>query len=55
MAGKLSKMAQEKGLILLTCGLWGNSIRVLMPVTIEDDILEEGLGIIEECLKALHG
>ncbi|MGP4846180.1 4-aminobutyrate--2-oxoglutarate transaminase [Marinobacter sp. 1Y8] len=55
MAGKLAKMAQEKGLILLTCGLWGNSMRVLMPVTIEDDILEEGLGIIEECLKELHG
>ncbi|TDX26187.1 4-aminobutyrate aminotransferase/(S)-3-amino-2-methylpropionate transaminase [Modicisalibacter xianhensis] len=53
LAGALCKRAREKGLILLSCGLYGNSIRFLMPVTIEDDILEEGLGIIEEALKEL--
>ena len=53
LAGALCKRAREKGLILLSCGLYGNSIRFLMPVTIEDDILEEGLGIVEEALKEL--
>ncbi|MEC9484138.1 MAG: 4-aminobutyrate--2-oxoglutarate transaminase [Halomonas sp.] len=53
LAGALCKRAREKGLILLSCGLYGNSIRFLMPVTIEDEILEEGLGIIEEALKEL--
>ncbi|MBS3803597.1 MAG: 4-aminobutyrate--2-oxoglutarate transaminase [Oleiphilaceae bacterium] len=49
-AGAVSKKAKEKGLILLGCGLYGNSIRFLMPVTIEDDVLEEGLKIVEEVL-----
>ncbi|PSJ22079.1 4-aminobutyrate--2-oxoglutarate transaminase [Halomonas sp. ND22Bw] len=55
LAGALCKKAREKGLILLSCGLWGNTIRFLMPVTIEDEVLEEGLGIIEECLKEVVG
>jgi 4-aminobutyrate aminotransferase/(S)-3-amino-2-methylpropionate transaminase len=29
----------------------GNTLRFLMPVTIEDEVLEEGLNIVEECLK----
>ncbi|WP_111496337.1 MULTISPECIES: 4-aminobutyrate--2-oxoglutarate transaminase [Marinobacter] len=54
MTGALTKKCKEKGLILLNCGLWGNSIRVLMPITIEDDVLEEGLAIIEESLAELE-
>ncbi|MDN3522502.1 4-aminobutyrate--2-oxoglutarate transaminase [Halomonas ramblicola] len=55
LAAALCKKAREKGLILLSCGLYGNTIRFLMPVTIEDEVLEEGLGIIEACLKELVG
>jgi 4-aminobutyrate aminotransferase / (S)-3-amino-2-methylpropionate transaminase / 5-aminovalerate transaminase len=55
LAGALCKKAREKGLILLSCGLYGNTIRFLMPVTIEDEILEEGLAIVEESLKELVG
>ncbi|XKH60794.1 4-aminobutyrate--2-oxoglutarate transaminase [Halomonas sediminis] len=53
LAGALCKKARENGLILLSCGLYGNTIRFLMPVTIEDNILEEGLDILEACLKKL--
>ena len=53
LAGALCKKAREKGLILLSCGLYGNTIRFLMPVTIEDEVLQEGLGIVEDCLKEL--
>ncbi|SFU40674.1 4-aminobutyrate--2-oxoglutarate transaminase [Halomonas korlensis] len=55
LAGALCKKAREKGLILLSCGMYGNTIRFLMPVTIEDDVLEEGLGILEAALKELVG
>ncbi|MCG6657391.1 4-aminobutyrate--2-oxoglutarate transaminase [Halomonas campisalis] len=55
LAGALCKKAREKGLILLSCGLYGNTIRFLMPVTIEDEVLEEGLAIVETCLKELVG
>ncbi|RMJ02892.1 5-aminovalerate aminotransferase DavT [Marinobacter litoralis] len=51
LAASITKRAKEKGLILLSCGMFGNTLRFLMPVTIEDDVLEEGLNIIEECLK----
>lgn len=46
----LTAKALEKGLILLSCGLYSNVIRLLMPLTIADRHLEEGLGIIEESL-----
>ncbi|UTA81787.1 4-aminobutyrate--2-oxoglutarate transaminase [Halomonas sp. XH26] len=53
LAAAMCKRAREKGLILLSCGLYGNTIRFLMPVTIEDSILEEGLTIVEELLEEL--
>ncbi|WP_299315151.1 4-aminobutyrate--2-oxoglutarate transaminase [uncultured Halomonas sp.] len=55
LAAALCKRAREKGLVLLSCGLWGNTIRFLMPVTIEDEVLEEGLDIVEASLKELVG
>jgi 4-aminobutyrate aminotransferase/(S)-3-amino-2-methylpropionate transaminase len=51
LAAAVTKKAKEKGLILLSCGMYGNTLRFLMPVTIEDDVLEEGLAIVEESLK----
>ncbi|MDO6441780.1 4-aminobutyrate--2-oxoglutarate transaminase [Marinobacter sp. 2_MG-2023] len=51
LAAAITQKAKEKGLILLSCGLYGNTLRFLMPVTIEDNILEEGLAIVEESLK----
>ena len=50
---KLMNEALTRGLILLTCGLYGNGVRVLVPITVEDKILEEGLSILEESLKAV--
>ncbi|MCV5263340.1 aminotransferase class III-fold pyridoxal phosphate-dependent enzyme, partial [Escherichia coli] len=35
--------AQENGLILLSCGVKANVIRLLPPLTIESDVLNEGL------------
>jgi 4-aminobutyrate aminotransferase/(S)-3-amino-2-methylpropionate transaminase len=53
LTAAITKKAKEKGLILLSCGMYGNTLRFLMPVTIEDEVLEEGLNIVEECLKEL--
>ena len=49
---RLTTEALKRGLILLTCGLYGNGVRVLVPITVEDKVLEEGLSILEESLKA---
>ncbi|QEL09677.1 4-aminobutyrate--2-oxoglutarate transaminase [Kushneria phosphatilytica] len=53
LTGALCKQARERGLILLSCGLYGNTIRFLMPVTISDEVLNEGLDIIESLLSEL--
>ena len=44
--------AFERGLVLLSCGLYGNVIRLLPPLTISPDELDEGLAILEESLGA---
>lgn len=49
----LVKFCYERGLILLSCGNFGNVIRTLMPLVITDEQLERGLAIMEEGLTAL--
>ncbi len=53
LAGKLCREAREHGLILLSCGLYGNTIRILVPITAQAEIVDEGLDIIEGRLAAL--
>ncbi|QNK67362.1 4-aminobutyrate--2-oxoglutarate transaminase [Variovorax sp. PAMC26660] len=43
--------ARDAGLLLLTCGVYANVIRFLFPLTIEDAVLEEGLGILASALQ----
>jgi 4-aminobutyrate aminotransferase/(S)-3-amino-2-methylpropionate transaminase len=50
-AKQLTSYCLEKGLILLSCGSYGNVIRVLAPFVITDEQLEKGLTILEEGLK----
>ena len=42
--------AYENGLVLLSCGVGGNVIRFLPALTISDELIEEGLDILEACL-----
>ncbi|WP_206434381.1 4-aminobutyrate--2-oxoglutarate transaminase [Iodobacter ciconiae] len=44
--------AQNLGLILLSCGMYGNVIRFLCPLTIEDSVLDEALGMLEQAIKS---
>jgi len=43
--------AREQGLLLLSCGLYGNVIRLLPPLTATDEELERGLSILERSLS----
>ncbi|SDI30798.1 5-aminovalerate/4-aminobutyrate aminotransferase, partial [Pseudomonas benzenivorans] len=45
--------ARDKGLILLSCGSYGNVLRVLVPLTAPDAQLDQGLAIIKECFDEL--
>ncbi len=44
--------ARRRGLLVLTAGMDANVIRTLMPLTIEDAVLEEGLAILGQALEA---
>lgn len=45
--------ARDHGLMLASCGLFGNSIRIMVPLTVEENILDEGLGILEKSLTTV--
>ncbi|MBX9764793.1 MAG: aminotransferase class III-fold pyridoxal phosphate-dependent enzyme, partial [Pseudomonadaceae bacterium] len=53
LTGQIVAKAREKGLILLSCGTYGNVLRVLVPLTAEDALLDRGLAIIAECFDEL--
>ncbi|WP_291995311.1 4-aminobutyrate--2-oxoglutarate transaminase [Candidatus Accumulibacter sp. ACC003] len=53
IATALKNEAAQRGLLLLLCGPQGNVLRVMVPLTISEAILDEGLDIIEASLRAL--
>lgn len=52
MIASIMKFAKQHGLILLSCGVYGNVIRFLPPLTIQDDVFDEALSIISDAIKA---
>ena len=52
-AGAVAAACHKQGLIVLTCGTFGNVLRFLPPLVIGEDLLEEGLDIIENAFAAL--
>ena len=44
--------AIQRGLILLAAGTYGNTIRILAPLTTPEAVLEEGLDVLEQSLEA---
>jgi len=53
IANALKTEAAKRGLLLLNCGIYGNVLRVMVPLTISDAILDEGMDILEVSLKAV--
>jgi len=47
--------AERRGLILLSCGVSANVVRLLAPLTIQDAVLEEGLDLLSESIHAALG
>lgn len=48
---RVATRCHEQGLLVLTAGTYGNVIRLLPPLVISDELLEDGLGILEEALR----
>jgi 4-aminobutyrate aminotransferase/(S)-3-amino-2-methylpropionate transaminase len=49
----LVRLCHERGLVLLSCGLYGNVIRTLMPLVITDEQLDQGFNILEAALETV--
>ena len=47
---KIQQAALQRGLLLLTCGVYGNVIRFLFPLTVEDSVFEEAMVILDAVL-----
>lgn len=52
---RVREEALKRGLILLTCGVYGNVIRFLAPITIPDAVFDEALDILEASVTAARG
>jgi 4-aminobutyrate aminotransferase len=48
---RVQARALERGLLLLVCGTYGNVMRFLFPLTIEDAVFDEALTVLEAALK----
>lgn len=47
--------ALKRGLLLLSCGVYGNVLRLMVPLTIEQVVLDEGLDILAAAIEAAAG
>ncbi|MGW3339338.1 4-aminobutyrate--2-oxoglutarate transaminase [Streptomyces sp. NPDC001009] len=52
-AAELAKACHQEGLLVLTCGTYGNVLRFLPPLVIGEDLLNEGLDIIEQAFSRI--
>ena len=55
LTAAVNRGCHERGLITLTCGSYGNVFRFLPPLTISDDLLHEGMDVLEESFTAAVG
>ncbi|MGO3234248.1 MAG: 4-aminobutyrate--2-oxoglutarate transaminase, partial [Microbacterium sp.] len=53
LAGAVARACIQSGVIVLTCGTYGNVIRFLPPLSIGDDLLNEGLDVLADALAAV--
>jgi 4-aminobutyrate aminotransferase/(S)-3-amino-2-methylpropionate transaminase len=52
-AARVAAACHAQGVLVLTAGTYGNVVRLLPPLVIPDDLLEEGLAVLEDALAAI--
>ncbi len=52
LTSAVAKAAIAEGVIVLTCGTYGNVIRFLPPLSISDELLSEGIDVVVAALAA---
>jgi 4-aminobutyrate aminotransferase / (S)-3-amino-2-methylpropionate transaminase / 5-aminovalerate transaminase len=51
LTGRVAAAAHAEGLVVLTCGTWGNVLRLLPPLSMPDHLLLEGLDVLARVLE----
>jgi 4-aminobutyrate aminotransferase / (S)-3-amino-2-methylpropionate transaminase / 5-aminovalerate transaminase len=51
-AARISAACHQQGVVTLTCGTWGNVLRLLPPLVIGDDLLRDGLSVLADAVRA---
>ena len=51
-AGAVAAYCHQHGVVVLTCGTWGNVFRFLPPLSISDELLEEAFDVVAEAFTA---
>ena len=54
-AGAVAAACLAAGVVVLTCGTWGNVVRLLPPLTMSAELLDEALGVIGDAVAASVG
>lgn len=54
-AAWVARMCAAQGVLVLTCGTWGNVIRLLPPLVIDAELLDDALDVLEDVLRAAPG
>jgi 4-aminobutyrate aminotransferase/(S)-3-amino-2-methylpropionate transaminase len=52
-AASIAAGCHAEGVVVLTCGTWGNVIRLLPPLSIEERLLREGLGVLRDAARRI--
>jgi 4-aminobutyrate aminotransferase/(S)-3-amino-2-methylpropionate transaminase len=55
LTGKIANAAIRNGAVFPTAGLYGNVLRVLVPLVITDEQIDEGMDILEEAFEQVAG
>jgi 4-aminobutyrate aminotransferase/(S)-3-amino-2-methylpropionate transaminase len=55
LASAISSACHAEGVLVLTAGTYGNVLRFLPPLVIPDDVLDDGLGVLEKVFAAHTG
>jgi 4-aminobutyrate aminotransferase/(S)-3-amino-2-methylpropionate transaminase len=53
-AQAIARACHAEGVVVLTCGTYGNVLRFLPPLVMPDHLLDEGLSVIEKAVAALN-
>jgi 4-aminobutyrate aminotransferase/(S)-3-amino-2-methylpropionate transaminase len=52
LTNRIAAASHKQGVIVLTCGTYGNVIRFLPPLSISDELLIEGIGVVADALAS---